>query len=343
MPTAESTSSPFSWPKTSFTCLKWSRSKSTTPSGREVRSAWATIRFSVSSIERRFGESGEAVGERPRLRQRQVPEVRQHRGRLRHGFLDPPPVLLPERCRALNEHGADHLAADQRRHACGVPGGRAAQLAGEQRLMSVTLVVRLPEPDGEARVGARGLQLEAQSRVGRQLGHRLQPVVAVVPVQHEHVALRERPLQVPLQEVVRLTLVAGDLHHLGELPLRLVVVPLGVDPASLRLPRLRLFEQRAPRAAETDRSDAEQRQRGDREAERCPAGRSEQRRCGMIVDHDDRPVVRVVRGPGEAPERGAMPVDRRRAFRTAGKRHETVVGRPPEATKRQSWIRARCT
>jgi hypothetical protein len=59
----------------------------------------------------------------------------------------------------VHEHRADHLSPDERRHAGRAPLGQAAELAGEQRLLTFGPLVRLAEPHREARIRLGGLEL----------------------------------------------------------------------------------------------------------------------------------------------------------------------------------------
>ena len=112
----------------------------------------------------------------------------------------------------------------------------AADVARQQRLVTDAALVHLAEAHGEARIGRRRLEQGVQRRSLVDLRHRLEAVVAVVAVEDEDVAAVERALEVTLEQPVRLPFVAGDLHHLGELALRLVVAALGLDAPLVERP-----------------------------------------------------------------------------------------------------------
>jgi len=98
-------------------------------------------------------EPRESVGRGPDLHNGEVPEVREHRRGLADRLVDPPLLGGAQRLLVRHEHGADHLAADERRHAGG-PCLLPAEVAREQGLVVGRLGVGPAEADGEAR--ARG-------------------------------------------------------------------------------------------------------------------------------------------------------------------------------------------
>ena len=65
----------------------------------------------------RVGEPRQAVRCRAHLGDGEVAEVGEHRRRLADRLVDPAPLRLRQRQLVGDEHGADHLAADERGHA----------------------------------------------------------------------------------------------------------------------------------------------------------------------------------------------------------------------------------
>ncbi len=114
----------------------------------------------------------------------------------------------------------------------------------------------------------------------------------------------------PLEQPVRLALVAGDLHHLGELPLGLVVARArprcGVWSAALESV---LLDVRSAGAPEAERPEEEQREACDRHSERRPPCRGEQRRSGQLVGDDTVQSFALCGAPVQA---AGMPRDDRR-------------------------------
>ena len=87
-------------------------------------------------------------------------------------------------------------------------------------------------PDRQAGPGLRAAQGLRERRAARQRRDRLQPVRAVVPVEHhDRGGRRERALEVALEQLVRLVLVVGDLQGVGELGLILARLQAPADAA----------------------------------------------------------------------------------------------------------------
>ena len=96
----------------------------------------------------------------------------------------------------------------------------------QQRRPVPAAPVAAPEPHRQARPRLRALEGAGQRALGRHLGGGLQPVGAVVAVEHRHLAAVDRPLQVVLEELVGLALGLAELHGVGELGLGLLVATL---------------------------------------------------------------------------------------------------------------------
>ncbi len=131
-------------------------------------------------------------------------------------------------CRMPDQHRADHFTADEERRTRRDSRARAADAALEQRVVAVRVLVsaRLPYRDTCSRRGTVERHLER--RVRPDLGDGLEPVLGVVAIEHDHVAVGDGKLEVPLQRAVGFRLVLGELHALGELQLRQVVVALAL-------------------------------------------------------------------------------------------------------------------
>ena len=173
------------------------------------------------------GQPGQAVGGGADLGQGQVPQVGQHRRGLADRLADPLLLRLRIAGRAAEQDRADHFAADRERDARRGPGNGGADRAGQEARPAAIFAVCPARPDRQAGARLGAAQGAGQRRAPRQGRDRLQPVRAVVPVQHHGRGGRQRTLEEALQEPVRLVLVVGELQ--GLLELRLV-------PAGLQVP-----------------------------------------------------------------------------------------------------------
>ncbi len=221
-PTAARASSPAPWPKRSLICLKWSRSSRIARDRRQRaagrghhalevvparRASWAgpvsasvEARVSAMARLRRLASTGAAWAMESR-----------------HALA----LARRERRRGLDQHRADDLAADQRRHARDLGGRLAAHLAGQQR--------RRPRPARRARARRTARQLSGvastssaasgeSSSTGVAATSRSSELLRTSTVARGAVDLA---LEVVLDQRVGLVLVAHDLDRLGELGLGL--------------------------------------------------------------------------------------------------------------------------
>jgi len=234
-----------------------------------------------------IGQAGERVRRCPGLREAQVAHARRHGCGVGDGVVEAAATVVVERARRLEQHGADDLAADERRHARHRGVERAAELAWQQRIAVRRTMVRLSEADGQAVVGRCFLDRHAQGRVGGQPGDRLQAVVRVVAVQDGGPAVGEAALEVALEHALRLALVAGALERAAELLL------LGAVAA--------ILEQRALVLDDTGRVATPTPQRRERAGERQQ--RDEANR-GAEEDQPSNAVARGLRRGGALSERG---------------------------------------
>ena len=144
---------PPAWPRWSLTCLKWSRSSSSSASGALIVEACANSPLQRVGDRPLVGQAGEPVGRGADLRDRQVAEVREDGRCLADGLADPLLVGLVVGGRAAEQHRADHLAADHERNAGRGAGHGGAHRAREQGRPLTVLAVRPARPDREARAG----------------------------------------------------------------------------------------------------------------------------------------------------------------------------------------------
>jgi hypothetical protein len=108
-----------------------------------------------------------------------------------------------------------------------------AEVAREQGLAVDRLRVRPAQAHGKARAGRRIDELLRDRAGGRHRRRRFEPILAVVPVQHDDLRAAEGALEMALDECVRLALVLHHLQRLRELALGGVV--LGVGDAAVVL------------------------------------------------------------------------------------------------------------
>ena len=100
------------------------------------------------------GQAGERVGGRARLGDRQQRRLASTGPAWATDSSTRVRWSVGERLLALHEHRADHLAADERRHAGDLLGGAAADRAGEERIARGALLVGARQPHRQAVVRA---------------------------------------------------------------------------------------------------------------------------------------------------------------------------------------------
>jgi hypothetical protein len=177
------------------------------------------------------GQPGQAVGGGADLGHGQVAQVGQHRRRLADRLADPLLLRLRIAGWAAEQDRADHFAPDRERDARRGPWNGGAERAGQEARPPAAFAMRPARPDRQARARLRAAQGPGQRRAARQGRDRLQPVRAVVPVEHHGRGGRQRALEEALQEPVRLVLVVGELQGLLELRLVLAGLQVPADAA----------------------------------------------------------------------------------------------------------------
>jgi len=167
----------------------------------------------------RVGQARQGVGRRAELCDGEVPEVGEDRCRLGDRVLHAQAVLVGEVGSVREEDRPDHLSPHQQGVA-GLPSVECAtHIAADQLFRARHLVVRPSQSDRETILRLRDREPLGEPGLGRQFGCRLQPVRAVVAVEHHDGALGDRSFDVTLEQAVRLFLGLADLHGVGELSL----------------------------------------------------------------------------------------------------------------------------
>ena len=162
---AASAWSPFSCPKTSLICLKWSRSQSTAESGRFDRAACATMRTRFSRRLRAFGRPVSAsVAARTSATARLRRLASTGAAWLTDWSIRPCSDALSGRSCATSTEPITSPPTSDGTHV--VRAVLAAEVACEQRLVVGRLCMRPAEPDREARVG-RGVDELLGERAAR--------------------------------------------------------------------------------------------------------------------------------------------------------------------------------
>ena len=186
-------------------------------SGADVRDACAAMRLTVSLTARWLGRPV-----RPSVEARNSASARLRRFASTGAACATESrmaavCLRLQRLGVLEEHRADHLAADQQRLAGGPTPGLAADLTAGQRLVVGVLAVgsREQQRHAGARLGIN--QGQMQRRVLAQRGCRLEPVIAVVAVQNHRAAAGNRAFDLAFEQVMRDLLAVGHLKDVDEL------------------------------------------------------------------------------------------------------------------------------